>query len=195
MDKLHNKGAIVLLAAGQSSRLGQAKQLIKYNGETLLNRSIRVCSNITRNELFVVLGHQAEAIRETIDTPGNIIYNPEYKKGMGNSMSFAVRNLIQKNFDYIIFTLCDQIFLSENILKDLIKKFQDSNCGIILSQYDKRSGPPALFDKVYFEELIQLEGDLGAKAIAMKYKKDLCFISFPKGDVDIDEPSDLFKLP
>ena len=101
--------AILILAAGSSTRLGRAKQLVVYKGESLLRRSILQALALTK-EVFVVLGHEYEACVLAInDLPVQILYNQEYTKGMGRSLAFGIFHT--RLFKRTLIMLCDQPFI------------------------------------------------------------------------------------
>jgi molybdenum cofactor cytidylyltransferase len=175
---------IIILAAGSSSRLGKPKQLLEYNNETLLNRTIRI-ANIITDKIVVVLGSNAELIQATIENKAvQIVINSDWPLGMASSIKAGIISYL--NTDAIIICLCDQPFLSENVFKDLIDKKEETQKPIIASKYSEILGVPILFDKTVFNDLMQLEGDKGAKAILNKNLENVASISFEKGNIDID---------
>lgn len=189
-----NKYAVIVLAAGNSSRLGQAKQLLKKDSETLLNRTIAVAKGSGVGDVFIVLGAQSEVILPTLKKVDNVIVNQEWNKGLGNSIACGVSYIVEQNYHGVIILLVDQIHLTEDNIVNLIKNKKQLKKGIIVSKYNKNQGPPCYFDKKYFLELISLEGNIGASTVIKRNKSDVAFVSFPLGYIDIDIPSDLDLL-
>ena len=181
--------AVVILAAGISSRLGNlTKQLLVYKNETLLKIAVKKALEISKN-VFVVLGHEKEKCeKELEDFDVNIIYNPNYKKGMGTTLSLGIKHT--KEFNYTMIILCDQPFIPISHFQALKENIQNEN--IIASLYEKNKSPkvPAIFPKKYYDELLKLDADFGAKEILQKesciniqLKKDFC--------IDIDTLEDM----
>ena len=181
--------AVVILAAGISSRLGNlTKQLLVYKNETLLKIAVKKALEISKN-VFVVLGHEKEKCeKELEDFDVNIIYNSNYKKGMGSTLSLGIKHT--KEFNYTMVMLCDQPFIPISHFQTLKKNIQGEN--IIASSYEKNknSKVPAIFPKKYYDELLKLNADIGAKEILQKesciniqLKKDFC--------IDIDTLEDM----
>ncbi len=167
MNKLNNL-AILILAAGTSSRLGEPKQLLKYKNESLLKITVKKALEISSN-IFVVLGHEKEKCENEIkDFDITIIYNKNYKEGMGTSLSCGINQT--KIFDNTLVMLCDQPFIPISHYKTLIKNIQEET--IIASIYGEtnNSKVPAIFPKKHYDKLISLNADLGAREILKKEK-------------------------
>lgn len=181
--------AVVILAAGISSRLGNiTKQLLVYKNETLLKIAVKKALEISK-DVFVILGHEKEKCeKELEDFDVNIIYNPNYKKGMGTTLSLAIS--CTKEFDHTMVMLCDQPFIPISHFQALKENIQKEN--IIASSYEKSKSPkvPAIFPKKYYDELLKLDADFGAKELLQKesciniqLEKDFC--------IDIDTINDI----
>jgi molybdenum cofactor cytidylyltransferase len=181
--------AVVILAAGISSRLGNiTKQLLVYKNETLLKIAVKKALEISK-DVFVVLGHEKEKCKKELeDFDVNIIYNPNYKKGMGTTLSFAISHT--KEFNYTMIMLCDQPFIPISHFQALKKKIQNENIIASLYEKNKNSKVPAIFPKKYYDELLKLDVDFGAKEIL---KKESCInIQLGKDfSIDIDTFEDM----
>lgn len=196
MEKKRNI-AIVILAAGASRRLGQAKQLVEYQGEPLLRRMVRICLKSGLTKTFAVLGSNAEKIRESIAdfSELEILVNPNWSRGMGNTIAYAANEiLLLGKFEGVCFVLSDQIYFEAKLLRDLVAENDKSGHLIILSKYKNGQGPPCYFDQSIFRELAELDGDDGAKAVVKKNKDKVGYIEFPLGEEDVDVLGDLKKL-
>jgi len=185
--------AIIILAAGASKRLGKPKQLLVYNGKTLLQNTIDEVMKVENSIPFLVISEEFDF---KTDSDIKIIENKESHLGISSSIKIGLKKIIdlQSEIKNCIFTVSDQPFISVKIFSQLIQKCNTSNKGIIASFYEETIGVPMLFNKKYFEELLQLSNDEGAKKIAIKHKDDLETIDFPKGKIDIDTPEDYKKL-
>lgn len=176
--------AIIILAAGKSSRLGSiTKQLLKYKDETLLKIAVKKALEVSNN-IFVILGHEKEGCQKELENFCiNILFNQDYKKGIGSSISFGIEHT--KDYKNCLIMLCDQPFIPIEHLKSL--KDNIDNKTIISTQYEKslNSTVPAIFPKKYYDKLMQLKEDFGAKSIL---KKENCInINLEKKySIDID---------
>jgi molybdenum cofactor cytidylyltransferase len=188
---------VILLAAGSSSRLGTPKQLLQYEDETLLQHSLQVARASNVNPIVVVLGAKAELIMSRIDVGSSIVViNDKWQEGMASSIRCGINSLLKESpgIEGAILMVCDQPFIYPDLLLQLITKQQLTGKPIITSSYADTFGPPTLFHKTIFSELLQLKGDVGAKSILRLNASELEFISFPEGVIDIDTDADYQKL-
>ncbi len=187
---------IIILAAGASTRLGQAKQLLKFEDKSLIFRMARVGLRSVCFPVQVVLGASCFRIRKKIENlPVYIDFNENWQDGMGSSLQFGTKSIlkIMPDLEGIIVMVCDQLYVNSQLINDLVFRFLQSDATIIASSYDGIMGVPALFGKKHFDALLQLSGDEGARKIVKNSTPDeIETISFPKGGVDIDTYQDYF---
>jgi len=189
-----NKYAILILAAGNSTRLGRPKQLIKWNKSTLLNNTIEQASKIDNLDIYVALGGNKGDIHDSILSEATIVDISNWQDGMGTSISSGLNQIEVDNYDGIIISVCDQPYISYNEFFNLIYAFENSLSSIIISRYDKGSGPPSLFSRKHYHSLLQIRGDIGAKNIVRENLDDVSYIPFMKGSIDIDTEKDVKNL-
>ncbi len=186
--------AIVVLAAGASTRLGQPKQLLRLGEKTLLAQICETALSVENQQVSVVLGAHCEAIKPAIEhLPVQIFTNEKWSEGMGGSIACGMAHL-PENTDAVLLLLCDQPFVTPVFLENLVEKWQHSPASIVASAYGGSFGPPALFDQKLFPELARLEGQKGAKKLMEKYRAQLELVDFPEGEKDVDTPEDLIWL-
>ena len=190
------KTGIIILAAGESTRLGYPKQIAKYKDKTLLQLAIDAANGCDVHKRVLVLGANRDEIKKTF--PGASIPNipnPNYQKGMSSSLKIGLEYMLKFDApDQVIIMLCDQPFVDAKLLNKLMATQEKEGKGIVACAYSKTIGVPILFGKAYFQELMELKGDEGAKKIALAHEEDLVTISFPKGKIDIDTEEDLKEL-
>jgi len=189
--------AVIILAAGKSSRLGKPKQLLIYQGKTFLQHAIDTANQSKAQPVIVVLGSNADLILSEIDSSGiHVVINDDWETGMASTIRCGIQSIpkLDSNVDGAILMVCDQPFVTPDLLNSLIEKQKETGKSIIASQYGDTIGTPALFQKQFFEKLIALEGDSGAKRIMMQHSDLLATISFPKGSIDIDTIGDYEAL-
>jgi molybdenum cofactor cytidylyltransferase len=190
------KTGIILLAAGSSSRLGRAKQVIEFQGKTLIQKAIDEANKCQADSLVVVLGANAELILTGFDiTSTPFIVNPDWQQGMSSSMQAGLRFLMEKEeIDQVLLMLCDQPFVDASLLDQLITAKKTSGKGIVAAAYSNTLGVPALFDRRYFEELVQLTGSEGAKKVIFNHQAEVHALDFPLGAVDLDTEEDVSQF-
>jgi molybdenum cofactor cytidylyltransferase len=186
---------IIILAGGSSSRLGKPKQNLIYNDKTLLQNAIDAANASLGKPVLVVLGAKADVIKPTIESfPVKILHNQNWQEGMASSIRLGITEIkkIEPKVTSLILTLCDQPFVDAALINKLIQC--KSEKGVVASAYNDTLGVPVLFDASYFDELLQLKGDEGAKKLLLKYPDDIVKIDFPLGSVDIDTIEDYEKI-
>lgn len=187
---------IVILAAGASTRLGRPKQLLPWQGKTLLQHAVETALAITTNPV-VVTGCNADQLVAGIDqTRVHIVFNPGWQQGIASSIRCGLQALLNRTPvpDQVIFMVCDQPFVSPDLLLELINERQKSHKSIIASSYAGTLGIPALFDKTHFAQLLDLQGDTGAKKLIGQFQDEVAAVEFPKGEIDIDTISEYEQL-
>ncbi|NNK82237.1 MAG: nucleotidyltransferase family protein, partial [Flavobacteriaceae bacterium] len=182
--------AILLLAAGNSSRLGQPKQLLKWKSSNLLQHAIDTVKKVQSDSVILVLGANYQKIISEINTNSvHVLNNKTWHNGLGNSIAFGV-NYIEKTFpeiEAILISLADQPLITKSYLLQMISEFNICKKQIIgTANKNNRLGVPALFDKEYFEELMQLNNDEGAKHIIKNHLQVVRFIEASQMFSDID---------
>jgi len=214
------KAAAVILAAGSSSRLGQPKQLVMLHEETLLDRAIRIAIEAGSAPVYVVLGANAEAIRAgskylhsvipterhdpispnsvisteratRVEKPVVVLQNESWQEGIASSIRTGVH--AAAGAESILLMTCDQPTVTAAHLRLLLEAAKQTR--IAASSYADRVGIPAVFPKKSFEELLQLRGDTGARALLNEKSKEIITVSLADGELDIDTPEDLSQLP
>jgi molybdenum cofactor cytidylyltransferase len=186
---------IFILAAGPASRMGSPKQNLIYQGQTLLQRAIETALASVCRPVFVILGANSEVILPTIENkPVNIIHNPDWQEGMASSIRLGTTELqkTEPTSDAVILMLCDQPFVDASLLDQLARS--GSTKGIAACAYNDTAGPPVLFGAAYFDELLLLSGQEGAKKLLLKYREDVFTVPFPSGGVDVDTIENYVKL-
>jgi molybdenum cofactor cytidylyltransferase len=188
--------AIVLLAAGSSSRLGRSKQLLSITGQPLLLKSVEAAIESGIKNIIVVLGANEEAHRQIIKDAGvQVVVNTDWKKGMGNSLKMGLSYLLQQlpKVEAVITMVCDQPLITSDQIKKLIAGYESSGSAIVASFYQGVAGVPVLFHRTLFPELLLLPDDAGAKKMLQQHPELIQMVPFPGGEVDIDTEDDLRK--
>ncbi|MCR4031932.1 MULTISPECIES: NTP transferase domain-containing protein [Flavobacterium] len=197
MKPFPNKTGIIILAAGNSSRLGRPKQLLKYKDSTLLKNTISEALKVEDSFLIVITGSNHDLIEKELNSPEILFsFNPEWENGMSSSIAKGIDELLLLNPDceQCILAVCDQPFVTSSIFENLINEAIKTGKGIVASAYSETLGTPVLFQKKYFQELLDLNGQEGAKKLIKKYTEDVVSVSFEKGNIDIDTEEDYKTL-
>ena len=188
---------IIILAAGSSSRMGKPKQLLEFDGMTLLTRVSKMACQSKLYPVIAVLGANADLIQAHLDVPGlDIVLNENWEEGMASSLRKGLfsMNEMHPHVDAVIILVGDQPYINNQHIEQLIDAQDKSGLPISACSYAGIMGTPALFHKTIFPELMLLEGDIGAKKIIEKRKQDVATVHFDKGVIDIDTVEDYENL-
>jgi len=180
------KCGALILAAGASTRLGQPKQLVRLEGETLLVRSVRVAREAGCAPIVVVLGAFEDLIRSQCNLEDvQVILNPEWSEGMGTSLACGVGAFEEdQSVEGVVIMTCDMPAVTADHLRLLA-----SSGDVTASSYANRKGVPAYFPSSLFSRLIELKGDAGAREILRSANA----VPLTNGELDIDTIVDLAR--
>lgn len=184
-----NQIAIVLLAAGNSKRIGSSKQLLPWADSTLLGNAVKIIRSTNAYKVFVVLGAYKDEIIEKVDLSETIVLvNENWEQGMGSSIALAVEEINQNHSDIdgVLFTLADQPFISNTHLITIIELHLKEKQSILITKREQYRGIPALFPRKFFPELMLLSNDEGAKQIVTNNKTQVIEVLTQDGTDDID---------
>lgn len=184
---------VIMLAAGESSRLGRPKQLLPYKGKTLLQYSLEQAVASNAKKVVVVLGANAEVLQKGISNyPIHTAINERWQEGMASSIRTGIKIIteITPYINGVILAVCDQPFMTTALLNTLIEAHHTTGKGIVTCSYDNTFGPPVFFHHSFFPELLQLKGDVGARSIVKQHTVNVEAIPFPEGTLDIDTDID-----
>lgn len=196
MKTKETKIAGIILAAGNSSRMAQPKQLLEYKGKLLLEKILEEATKSRLDDVVVVLGGNSQQIQSEIDfSKVEILLHPNWEDGMTSSLQHGLNHLIEKyDIQAIMILVSDQPFVDESLLNILISNYETSDKSIIASKYSGTLGVPVIFDKKYFGRLMELIGTDGAKKVIFENQEDVAEVEFPFGEIDIDTKEDYDKL-
>ena len=154
----------LLLAAGESVRLGQPKQLLAWHGVPLVEHAARTALRAGLYPVVVVIGFRAADMRAALKSPVTIVENPEWRAGMSTSLRAGLLAL-PGDADAAIMLLVDQPRLPETHLRAMIDAYEIMKAPIVVSAYRGRRASPALFDRSLFDQLVRVSGDVGGRPV------------------------------
>ena len=186
----------VILAAGMSLRMGEAKQLLRLGENTLLGHVLENVRNSSVNEIVLVLGHAAETIKERVAIHSlKVVINEAYRQGMGTSLRAGL-SALPAGVNAALIVLADQPFVRPATLDLLIDQYRQSNAQIVIPIYKGFRGNPVLLDRSVFSEVMALSGDIGCRAIFGNHLEGI--VKVPVEDVgillDLDSKDDFERL-
>jgi molybdenum cofactor cytidylyltransferase len=187
----------ILLAAGESKRMGLPKQLLEWQGKTLLQHVLESLIKSDADEVILVLGYEADLIKKTLPAlPIKIVVNPAYTQGMASSLRQGLLAMDPGSEAFLVL-LADQPGIGREIINGVIRAFQqtDPKRGIVRPVYRGTRGHPVLIGIQYLREALQLQGDMGARQILLNHPEDVLEVDVDQDVVvkDIDTPEEYRK--
>jgi len=184
--------AVIVLAAGKSSRMKTPKQLVKIGNNFLLEFVLSKAKAINKNHVYCVLGANDARIRREISSSNvHFVYNAAFNEGLSSSIVSGVSEIeMHPDYKAVLILLGDQPAIDKEYLDAMIALFSEDNSKIIASNYKGKLGVPAIFPKSYFSKLKNISGDFGAKEM-LHTSKDVIALNRPTNFIDIDTEKDL----
>ena len=186
----------IILAAGQSKRMGQVKQLLPFREKPLISHIVYTALASRLDEVVVVLGHRAEEIRMGVDFgDAQVVINNDYQAGQSSSIQIGI-SAISDRSEAALFILGDQPLVNTGVINSLIEEFERKMVGFLIPTFHGKRGNPVLVSRSFFPLLESLTGDQGAKVLFEEYTDQVK--DFDVGDgcihIDIDTLNDYLKL-
>lgn len=184
----------VILAAGNSSRMVEPKQLLIWQDVTLLEHAIYSVEPILKSRVIVVLGANSEVIHSAVEFKQvTVVNNTDWQTGIASSICSGL-GALPPNASAVLILLCDQPLISAIQINRLLKEWQKQPQCIVVSTYYDTVGVPAVFPSAFLDELKTLKGDVGAKNLFSKYPNKLVTVPLAEAMLDIDTMADYNQL-
>jgi len=187
----------LILAAGESARMGSDKATLTYRGRTFLELILQTLGEADIERIVVVLGHHAEEIQRKIKIePAQVVINPDYRSGQTSSLQLGLRSLIVDNPEAVLLCLVDHPVVCAETVRRLAATFRQCSAPVVIPTYQGRRGHPVLIGQQVFVELIELAGDAGADSVVRRYRPATQFVEVEDEGVvmDVDDPESYRRL-
>jgi molybdenum cofactor cytidylyltransferase len=182
----------VVLAAGESTRYGQPKQLLDWKGEPFVRAVAMTALKAGLSPVVVVTGANAERVESAVeDLDIIVVRNEQWKSGQASSIKAGIGQLTASSLHRVggaIFLLADQPQLTTSVLRALAEKHAEGLYPVIAPLVMDRRANPVLFDRVTFPDLLTLEGDTGGRAIFHKHRVEYLPWHDDRLLLDVDTP-------
>ncbi len=187
--------ALLLLAAGASTRMGQPKQLLPYRGRTLLRHAAETAVATGCAPLVLVTGALHESLAaEVADLPLQVVHNPDWQAGMASSIQTGLTAATAAQPRAYLVMLTDQPLVTAELLQQLIVQQQHSRAAVVATAYGDALGVPAVFDQSLLPALNGLRGAQGANRLIAGLGAAVGRIAFSEGLLDVDTPEQYASL-
>ncbi len=185
----------IVLAGGESKRMGKPKALLQFAGETFLEHIVSVLKDCPVDGVTIVLGADAETIKRQVDLYGaDVVINKRYKDGQLSSLIAGIESMPQET-DGILVCLVDMPFITEKAVSRIVAEFKATHRPIVQPVFNGKRGHPVLFSKMLFDELRNAPHDHGARYVIHSNKDKVIEVQSPDDGIliSINTPDD-YKL-
>lgn len=191
---VHSQTAGIILAAGESQRLGKPKQLLEWEGQPFISYMVKTALAAGLAPIIVVTGAYKELIEDVLmGLPVKCVHNPDWKEGQSTSVRTGVTALPQ-GCDRAMFILSDQPQIPALLLCQLIQCHNQKRLSITAPQTRERRGNPVLFSKETFSFLQTITGDRGGREAFSAFQVDYLPWIDDRILIDVDQETDIEKL-
>ncbi|MDD5542651.1 MAG: nucleotidyltransferase family protein [Acidobacteriia bacterium] len=182
----------VILAAGESRRMGEPKALLKIGDHTFLDHIAQSLRASAVDMVYAVLGDHSRKIAASMDKNILCIYNPDYRQGQLSSLKTAIAKIQYENCDGILVWLVDHPLVTPMVASRLVEEFYSSKKRIIMPTHQGKRGHPVLYSREIFSALLGTSNDQGANTVRLSHLEHTCEVEVddPGILIDIDTPED-----
>ena len=187
----------LILAAGESRRMGRDKALLTFHGKSFLEAIIQNLNAAGIEKITVVLGHHAEVIQAKVDlAAAQVVVNHEYQRGQTSSLQVGLEAVARDQPDAVILCLVDHPAVSAEVIARLMEHFESTHAPVIIPTHKGEHGHPVVISKALFPELLALLPGEPANAVIRKYRPETRFIEVADRGIliDVDEPRTYERL-
>lgn len=180
----------IVLAAGTSSRMGQPKQLLPFEGRSLVRRAAEAAVESQTRQTIVVTGAAREAVEsELAGLAVMLVHNPDFAEGMSTSLRVGL-NAVRPDADAAVVLLADQPFVGAAVVDALIERYERDRAKVVRPRYGGQPGNPVLWDRALFDELTAQTGDQGGRALLQQHRAEIAWVDLPDPSIqtDVDTP-------
>jgi molybdenum cofactor cytidylyltransferase len=183
--------AALILAAGESSRMGTDKACLSYKDHTFLETILNTLREAGIQRTAVVLGHHAEEIQRSVSLEGvEVVINPDFRRGQTSSVQMGLKALETQELEGIVLCLVDHPAVSAQTVSRLVRAFKESLAPVVIPMHQGQRGHPVVIGRQLFGELKSLGPEAGANTIVQRYREATRFVEVndPGILLDIDDP-------
>lgn len=185
----------MILAAGESRRMGKPKLLLSFKGKTIIETIVESVLKSKVDKVLTVLGSDKEKVEERIKNfPLEIAFNSDYKSGMLSSIQCGFKALAE-NAQAVLIILGDQPSVSSEVIDKIIAAYRRTGKGIVLPVYKKERGHPLLIDTKYRREVEKLSPQTGLRELVYNRPEDILEVKVRTSSIlrDIDDAEEYRK--
>jgi molybdenum cofactor cytidylyltransferase len=177
----------LILAAGESSRMGNDKALLRYRDGTFLETIVAALREAEIERIAIVLGHHADEIRRAVNLQNaEVVFNADYARGQTSSLQAGLRSLRTPELEAVILCLVDHPAVSSSTVHKLVEHFRASSSPVVIPTFQGRRGHPVLIARALFDELLGLGSNEGANTVLRKHRNEKSLVEVGDSGILLD---------
>jgi len=182
----------ILLAAGESRRMGRFKQLLPLGNKSFVEHCVDNLLASRVDEVIIVTGHREAEVRRIVgDRPVKFAHNEDYRLGMASSIKCGVRSLTEDSRAFVL-ALVDQPQIGVEVINLVIDAFERGQASIVIPTYDGKGGHPIVLDAALKEEVLNMDVEQGLRQIVRAHSDEVSRVGVSSRVIleDFDLPED-----
>jgi molybdenum cofactor cytidylyltransferase len=186
----------ILLAAGESRRMGDFKQLLPFQGKTFVECCVDNLLETSVDEIIVVTGHRHTEVHQVLENrPVKFAFNADFHMGMSSSIQCGIQSLAEKT-TAILIALADQPQIHSSIISKVITAYQSNHPLLVVPVYSSRRGHPIILDAKLREEILAIDPAEGLRQVVQAHKEQVLYLEMMDDSIllDFDYPQDYQKF-
>jgi len=185
----------IVLAAGQSTRMGRNKLLLDIGGEPLVRRSVQHALSARLSPVLVVVGFEADHVQGALaGLSYEAVLNPEFERGINRSVQRGVAR-VPPDCAAAVVTLADMPFVSSTMIAWVVNRYRETHPPLVISLYGDVQAPPTLYERSVFAEFGEDAGEGCGKRVVRRHRERAAVVQWPiEALADIDRPEDYATL-
>jgi len=185
----------LILAAGQSKRMGQPKMILPWGETTVLGQVIATFKAAGVEDIIVITGGDREQVERLVSASSRTVFNPGYAEGeMLSSLQMGLGNL-KPGAEAILVGLGDQPQVRERSVQLVLEEYTKSRASLVVPSFEMRRGHPWLVTRQHWDEILQMRFPESPRDFLNRHAKNICYVEVEDPGIlkDLDTPEDYWK--
>jgi len=185
----------IILAAGESKRMGQPKMLLKWGATTVINKVIATFQEAGVDDILVVLGGAKEQVEQAIGDSASMVFNASYAQGEMLSSVQAGLVGMKPETDAVLIGLGDQPQVEAGTVRLVMESYRRTGAAIVVPSYRMHRGHPWLVARTHWNTILRMHTPDSPREFLNRQSPEICYVDVDSPGIlqDLDTPEDYLK--